>query len=77
VQGDDVSIVCPPNIFSELTETHGRGFSLAVLRVHSAGGSAMGADQTTVDEYLQWCTTFVRTAQGTYGALAQFFICSC
>ena len=30
-----------------------------------------------VDGYLQWCTTFVRTAQGTYGALAQSLICSC
>jgi hypothetical protein len=28
----------------------------------------------TVDGYLQWCTTFVRTAQGTYGALAQSLI---
>ena len=27
-----------------------------------------------VDGYLQWCTTFVRTVQGTYGALAQSLI---
>lgn len=30
-----------------------------------------------VDGYLQWCTIFVRTAQGTNGALAQSLICFC
>ena len=31
VQGDDVPIVCPPNIFSEATEAHGRLLDRALL----------------------------------------------